>query len=61
MSDNRSTAAAGGGAIYGWGVLGAWFYFWPQADGFWEHVFSVLQGIAWPAYVVYRALDALAT
>ena len=32
---NGSGAAAGGGALYGLGIFGAWVYFWQQADGFW--------------------------
>ena len=46
-------AAAGGGAIYGLGVLGAWVYFWIQADGFWQHLFAIVQGLLWPAWMVY--------
>jgi hypothetical protein len=64
-SERRSTRAgsppcAGGGAIYVLGVLGAWVYFWQQADGFWLHVWAILQGIIWPAYMVYEAFSALA-
>jgi hypothetical protein len=54
-----SGAAAGGGAIYGLGILGAWVYFWQQADGFWEHVLAVLEGVIWPAMMVYDAFSAL--
>ena len=28
--------AATGGALYGLGIFGAWFYFFEQADRFWE-------------------------
>ena len=54
-----SGAAAGGGALYGLGIFGAWVYFWQQADGFWEHVLAVLQGVVWPAIMVYDAFSAL--
>ena len=52
-------AAAGGGAIYGLGIFGALVYFWQQADGFWEHLLSVVQGLFWPAFMVYEVFKAL--
>lgn len=58
MSDNRA-GAAGGGAIYGLGIFGAWAFFLQQADSFWEYVLAVLQGVVWPAFLVYDALKAL--
>jgi hypothetical protein len=58
MSDNRG-AAAGGGAIYGLGMFGAWAWFWQQADGFWEYLLAILQGVFWPAFMVYEAFQAL--
>jgi len=51
--------AAGGGAIYALGIFGAWVYFWRQADGFWAHVLAVLEGVVWPAMMVYDAFSAL--
>lgn len=56
---NNSGAAAGGGAIYGLGILGALVYFWQQADTFWEYVLAVLQGVLWPAFLVYEGFSAL--
>jgi hypothetical protein len=47
MREGNSGAAAGGGAIYALGIFGAWVYFWQQADGFWEHVLAVLEGVVW--------------
>ncbi|HEU0212893.1 MAG TPA: hypothetical protein VFR13_02325 [Jiangellaceae bacterium] len=58
MSRN-SGAAASGGAIYGLGIFGAWVYFWQQADAFWEYVLAVLQGLVWPAFLVYEVFTAL--
>ncbi|MBL0887405.1 hypothetical protein [Myceligenerans indicum] len=52
-------SGATGGAIYGLGMIGAWFYFWQQADGFWEYVWAVVQGIFWPAFMVYQGFQAL--
>ena len=31
---NNAGSAAGGGAIYGLGIFGAWVYFWQQAGRF---------------------------
>jgi hypothetical protein len=57
---NGNAAAAGGGAIYGLGMFGAWVWFWQQADAFWGYVLAVFQGIFWPAFMVYRVFEALA-
>jgi hypothetical protein len=54
-----SGAAAGGGAIYGLGIFGAWVWFFQQADGFWENALAVVQGLFWPAWMVYEAFAAL--
>jgi hypothetical protein len=35
-------------------------YFWKQADTFWEYLLAVLQGIVWPAFLVYEVFSALA-
>ncbi len=59
MSNNSNTGAAGGGALYGLGVLGAWVWFWQQADGFWEYVLAILEGLFWPAFMVYQVFAAL--
>jgi len=60
MTESSSGAAAGGGAIYVLGIFGAWVFFWQQADTFWEYVLAVLQGLVWPAFMVYEVFDALA-
>ena len=44
-SSNNNGVAAGSGAIYGLGILGAWFWFWQQADGFWAHLYAIFEGI----------------
>lgn len=59
MSTN-SGAAAGGGALYGLGIFGALVYFWQQADGFGEHLLAIIQGLFWPAFMVYEVFGALA-
>ncbi len=56
---NSAGATAGGGAIYGLGIFGAWVYYWQLASTFWEHAYAIFQGIFWPAYMVYEAFSAL--
>jgi hypothetical protein len=59
MSSGNAGAAAGGGAIYGLGIFGAWVFFWQQADAFWQYVFAIVQGVFWPAFLVYEVFSAL--
>lgn len=59
---SRSNAgAAGGGAIYSLGIFGAWVFFWQQADTFWEYVLAIIQGLFWPAWMVYEVFATLAS
>lgn len=59
MGSNNAGTTAGSGALYGLGIFGAWVYYWVEADGFLEHVYAIVQGIFWPAYMVYAAFSAL--
>lgn len=56
---SSNAGAAGGGAIYGLGIFGAFVYYWQQADSFWEYVLSFIQGLFWPAWMVYEVFSAL--
>ena len=56
---NKNAGAAGGGAIYALGIFGAWVYFWQQASSFWEHLGAIIQGLIWPAFMVYDVFKAL--
>jgi len=56
---NSKAAAGGGSVIYGLGIFGAIVYYWQVADGFWEHVGSIFQGLVWPAFMVYEGFAAL--
>lgn len=56
-----SASAAGGGAIYGLGIFGAWVWFFSEADTFWEFILAFFQGIFWPAWMVYEVFQTLAT
>ena len=61
MGDNSrgNAGAAGGGAVYGLGVLGALIYFIGTATSFWDGLYGVYQALFWPAYLVYELLDSL--
>lgn len=59
MDTNNSAGAAGGGALYGLGIFGALVHFWQQADGFWEYGLAIIQGLLWPAFLVYYGFEAL--
>ena len=60
MGNSNTGAAAGGGAIYGLGIFGALVWFWQQADSFGEYVLAIVQGLFWPAFMVYQGFEALA-
>lgn len=45
-------------AVYGLGLLGAWFYYITTATTFWVGVIGVIKGIFWPALLVYEAMKA---
>jgi hypothetical protein len=57
----KASCAAGGGAIYGLGIFGAWVWFFSQADTFWEFILAFFQGIFWPAWMVYEVFQTLST
>lgn len=52
-------ATASGGAVYGFGLIGAAIYFISQATTFWLGVLGFLKAIVWPAVLVYEALKSL--
>ena len=59
MSKGTTGVAAGGGALYGLGIFGALFYYWQQANSFWEYVWAIIQGLFWPAFMVYDLFHVL--
>ncbi len=61
MTTSRSAraGAGGGGAVYGLGFFGALVYYWQHAEGFWPHVWGLLEAFVWPAFVVYDLLKHL--
>lgn len=43
-------------AVYGLGLLGAWFYYLTHATTFWLGLLGIIKGIFWPAVLVFEAL-----
>jgi hypothetical protein len=46
-------------AVYGLGLIGAWFYYLGHAATFWIGVLGFFKGIVWPAMLVFEALKYL--
>jgi len=51
-------AGAGGGAVYGLGFIGSAFWFFQDADTFWEFVLAIPKAVVWPAIVAYELLKS---
>ncbi|MBA3679348.1 hypothetical protein H0W80_04135 [Candidatus Saccharibacteria bacterium] len=47
---------AGGGAVYGIGLIGALIYYMQHANTFWLVLVGLFKAVTWPAYVVYGLL-----
>ncbi len=56
---NSNAGAAGAGAVYGIGWIGAIVYFIQSANSFWDGVWGVIQSFFWPAFLVWGLLDFL--
>jgi hypothetical protein len=60
MADSKGNAgAAGAGAVYGLGLIGALVYYIGSATSFWDGVWGVLQSLVWPAFLVHGLLSFL--
>ena len=59
VADRTGAAGAGGGAVYGLGLIGAAFYYIQHAATFMAGVVGILKAIVWPAFVVYHLLGFL--
>lgn len=46
-------------AVYGFGLIGAWVYYFSHAATFWIGVLGFLKGIVWPAMLVYELMKYL--
>ncbi len=55
----KSNGGAGGGAVYGLGLIGALIYFIQQANGFSEIVIGILKAIVWPAFFTFKLFEFL--
>lgn len=56
----KNPCNAGGGAVYGLGLVGALVYYLQNATGSWEAmVVGIVKAIVWPALLVYKVLGYL--
>lgn len=55
----HAAASSGSGAVYCLGLIGAFIYFMQRADNFWEVIVGIFQALVWPAYLVFKAFEAL--
>jgi len=58
-ASNRNAPPAGGGAVYGLGMIGALVYFLGSAESGRDYVLAVGKAVVWPALLVYRAFKVL--
>ena len=58
MAKGSEAGGAGGGAVYGLGLIGAAVYYFQQADTFWMFVLAIPKAIIWPAIVAYELLKS---
>jgi hypothetical protein len=58
-TNRHHQATASGGAVYGFGFIGAAIFFISHATTFWLGVLGLLKAIVWPAILVYEALGKL--
>lgn len=54
----RNQAMAGGGSVYGLGLIGASIYFFQTAESRRDYVLAIPKGIVWPTLLVYDLLKA---
>jgi hypothetical protein len=60
MTMNKNAGNAGGGAVYGLGLVGALIYYLQHAGGSWEAVvIGIVKAIVWPALLIYKVLGFL--
>jgi hypothetical protein len=59
MARGDHVGGAGGGAVYGLGVIGALVYYIQTATSFWDGAYGVFQALVWPAYLVCGLLHSL--
>lgn len=55
----KHTYHGSSGAVYGFGLIGALFYYLQHATDFGTVIIGILKALAWPAFVVYQLLGFL--
>ena len=56
---HRSHGCGDQGAIYGFGVIGALFYFLQGVNGFVPVMIGIGKAVFWPAFVIFKVLMML--
>ena len=46
-------------AVYGFGLLGAWYYYLSTATSFGMGLLGIVKGIFWPAMLIFEVLKTL--
>jgi hypothetical protein len=59
MASGNGSAGAGGGAVYGIGLIGAAVYYFQQANEFLEFILALPKAIIWPGILVYELLKSV--
>lgn len=55
----RGASGGSGGAVYGFGFIGAAIYYIQHATSFWDGFLGVLKAIVWPGFLVHALLRFL--
>lgn len=56
---NCGKSGSSSNPIYGFGLLGALYYFLTTAVSFSDSLLGIVKAILWPAFLVYQALSLL--
>ncbi len=59
MARNWKGMHAGGGAVYGLGLIGALVYYLQHAPTFWAGVLGILKAFVWPAMLIFKVFELL--
>lgn len=59
MAARDNGAAAGAGAVYGFGIFGAMIYYIQTATSFFGGVIGFIKAFFWPGFVVYELMKFL--
>lgn len=57
--NGNAGAGAGGGAVYGLGLIGALVFYLQHANSFWLVIMGILKSLVWPALFVYHIFGFL--